>query len=529
MRRSTLLAVALVATLVILPGIAVAAVYGSPELDAHLSENRVVPGEDTTLDVVVVNAGDLESGSASSPSLNSEVTSARALVVDLDSGSSPATIQTEKQVVGSLAEGATTTLSYNVAIDEDADPGTYRLPIQATYNYTSWISESDGNRQQDTETVDLGARLRVVDEARFEIVNVEHEAQVGDDGRLAVTVQNAGTEFASDVSATVTARNDVTTFGDSTEASRHVGNWSAGENRTLEFDLSTAESGSSVSYDFDLSVAFEDADGVEREDGGNIFGVTPAPEQSFTLGNPSADLAVGEDGTMEVELVNEGEQPLRHAVLEWTGEHETITVTEREYAIGTLEPGEAATATYDVEVSESARSGPRQFTFVTNYQNSDGDSRTSDNLDVRAEVGPDEDTFDVTVQNATIVAGSGGELELTITNADDEGVTDVSAKLFADAPVSTTDDEAFIQSLDPGESETLVFGIGAAGSAMEKTYPVSLDFRYDTADGDTELSDTHRLPVEVVQPEEGGGLPIGLVAIVLVVIALAVGYYRYRG
>jgi len=517
----------LVATL-LLSGIAAAAVTGSPDLSAHLSDNRVTPGEDTTLEVVLVNAGDLQSGSSANPSLNSDVTTARGLTVDLHDGGGPVSIRTDERAVGSFPEGTSDPLGFEVAVEEDADPGTYQLPITAEYQYTSYISEGDGARDQESATADLSVPLRVVDEARFDIVDVEHDAQVGSDGDLALTVQNAGTEAATDISATVEARNADTTFGESQQASRHVGAWPAGENRTLNFELTTAEGVDPATYDFEMSVAFDDADGVQREDAGNRFGVTPAPEQSFALVNATGDLAVGEDGTLEAEIVNRGNQPVDDVVLEWTSERETISVTEREYAVGRLEAGERATASFDVEVSESARSGPRQFTFAANYRDGDGDRRTSDELDVRNVVGPEADVFDLSVRNATITAGGGGLLEVTVTNADDEAVSDVSAKLFADSPISTTDDEDFLQTLEPGESRTMVFGVGAAGAAHEKTYPVSLDFRYDEADGDTALSDTYRLPVAVVEPESGGGLPV-VPIVVLVLIALAAGgYYRYR-
>lgn len=528
MNGRTLLALVLVVTL-LLPGIAAAAVYGNPDLSTHLPENRVTPGEDTTLDVVVANSGELESGSASNTNLNSEVTQARGVTVELGDGGHPLAIQTAERAIGSIADGATAEVTYDVAIEEDAEPGTYTLPVTSEYTYTSWISEGgDGNRDVETTTEDTEVTIRIVDRARFEIVDVEHEAQIGDDGDLRVTVRNVGSEAGVDATATITAQNDATTFGDSDTASRYLGNWSAGENRTLSATLSTAENGDPVEYDFDVSVGFEDSDGIDREDAGHTFGISPAPEQSFALANPAGDLAVGEDGTLEVDLENTADAPVENVVLRWEGTHETISATESEWAMGTLEPGETDTAAFDVEVSESARSGPRQFSFVATYTNTDGDQRTSDELTVRQTVGPEADAFDLSVENATITAGGGGELEVTVTNADDERVSDVSAKLFADSPISTTDDEAFVAGLDPGETTTLVFGVGAGGGAIEKSYPVSLDFRYDEADGDTALSDSYRLPVEVVEPEGGGGLPIVPILVVVVVLAAAGGYYRYR-
>jgi hypothetical protein len=531
MKVRTPLALVLVATLLV-PGVALGAVLGSPDLSAHLADNRVTPGEDTTLGVVVVNSGTVDSGSNANAALNSEVTTARGLTVNLNTGGSPLTVQTPRQAVGSLPEGATDPIQYEVSIDEDASPGTYTLPVRAEYEYTSYISEGDGTRRENSTSESLEVRLRVVDEARFDVVAVEDDAQVGSDGTLNVTVQNTGTEAASDAVVTVQSGSADTTFGagdsPSQSASRYVDDWDAGENRTLSYTLRTADGADTQPYSFDLSVAFEDTDGVSREDTGNSFGVTPDPEHSFALGEVESDLAVGEDGTVDVELENEGDQPVDNVVLQWTGESETISVTEREYAVGDLGPGESSTATFEVEVSESAREGQRQFTFVANYRDADGDQRASDTLEASQTVGPASDVFDVSVRTSTVSAGGAGTLEVQITNARDERVTDVSAKLFADSPISTTDDEAYVQSLGPGESETLRFGIGAAGGALEKDYPVSLDFRYEDADGDTELSDTYRLPVTVEEPENGGGLPVvPIVAVVLVLVA-AGAYYRYQ-
>lgn len=529
MKLRTIVALALVATLLV-PGVAVAAVLGSPDLSASLADNRVSPGESTALEIVVTNTGDLESGSAQNPSLNAEVTQARGLTLDMSSGDAPVSVRTGERAVGTLPEGASQPQPFQIVVDEDAEPGTYDVPIRAEYEYTSYISEGgDGNRDRESAFENLEVRLRVVDEANFEVVDVDNDVRVGGDGDLNVTVQNTGTEAATDVTAAVESTNADVTFGGAQQASRHVGAWEAGENRTLTYGVTATDAADPVEYDLDMTVSFDDADGVQRQDAGNTFGVRPAPEQSFSLGDVSSDLAVADDGTLEVDLVNEGEQAVEDVVLQWTGEHETLTVTEREYAVGELGAGESATASFDVEVGDSARSGPRQFAFQATYSDDDGDQRTSDELTVRESVGPKADAFDVDVTDARVTAGGTSQLNVTITNAEDERVTDVSTKLFADSPVSTSDDEAFVSGLDPGESATIVFGVGAGGGALEKTYPVSLDFRYDEADGDTELSDTYRLPVEVVEPDDDGGLPLLPIAVVALLIVLAVGgYYRYR-
>ncbi len=59
---------------------------GSPDFDATFVENTVTPGEETTLDVVLVNSGTIDSGSSTQGVQNSEVTTARGSMVRSQSG-----------------------------------------------------------------------------------------------------------------------------------------------------------------------------------------------------------------------------------------------------------------------------------------------------------------------------------------------------------------------------------------------------------------------------------------------------------
>jgi uncharacterized membrane protein len=158
-------------------------------------------------------------------------------------------------------------------------------------------------------------------------------------------------------------------------------------------------------------------------------------------------------------------------------------------------------------------------------------SRESDTIPTRVDVQQESPEFDVEPINATYTAGSGGTFEVTVTNNRDHALTDISAKIYMDSPLSTSDDEAFVERLEPGESQTVRFQVSAGGDATAKTYPVKMDFQYDQPDGDTIISDTYQIPVEVTADADGGGLPV--LPIVGVVAVLLVGggflYYRRQG
>ncbi|WP_242611667.1 COG1361 S-layer family protein [Natrinema hispanicum] len=105
--------------------------------------------------------------------------------------------------------------------------------------------------------------------------------------------------------------------------------------------------------------------------------------------------------------------------------------------------------------------------------------------------------------------GAGNEQALTVevTNNLNQTVTDVEARIFADDPLSTGDDDTgYVESLKPGESVTMSFELSAAESATEKTYPVSFDFRYDDERGNSQLSNTIRVPMSV-SSSDGWWLP----------------------
>jgi hypothetical protein len=641
MKPRTLLTLAVVA-LLMASGTALAAVTGSPDFDATFVDDTVTPGEDTTLDVVLVNSGTIDSGSSAQGVQTSEVTTARGTTVKVNDGDAPITVTTNKQAVGSVPEGKTQPISFDVSVADDASSGDYTVPVIVEYKYTSYISEGDGARDEKTTTERIELELEIDDDAAFDVVNVDSGARVDSVGTVAVTVENTGDEPARESSVTLESMNPELTVGSDTSSSRFIDTWEAGEQRTLRYRVGASGDARAEPYQFDLQVDFDDTDGVRKSTSASSLGITPAPEQTFTvestdsavavsdsgtynvtlrndgpvtvsdatvslttqnsaitfgqsestsqfigswepgetrtvsvdasasddaktqnyalsasvsyddpegdagieddislgltpepeqsfeMSDVESDLQAGDDGTIEASLTNTGDRTVRNVVLDWASTHDNISPKETQYAVGDLEPGESATVSFDADVSDNANSGPRQFDFVANYRNSEGDQRESDTLEIRQSVDGSADEFIVETTNASVDVGGSSTLEVTITNDAGERLTDIEAKLFAESPISVSDDQAYVDSLDQGESATIEFGISASGSAMTKSYPVSVDFQYEEPDGDTPVSDTYRLPISVTN-SGGGGSPLTAIIGVALVAALAIGgYFRFR-
>ena len=258
-------------------------------------------------------------------------------------------------------------------------------------------------------------------------------------------------------------------------------------------------------------------------------------EPRFRLETVDSDVQVGESGTLNVSVENVGSQRATavDARLAPTGSLIDFGGGDQGTArVRSLAPGESEIVQYDVTVSPDAVAGGYSVDGEVEYTDPDGIRSVDDRAALSAGVFPTPERDDFIVEMATdsVTAGETVPIEVTVTNNRNERVTDIEGKLFADDPLSSEDDEGFAGALDPGESTTMTFELSAASGATEKVFPVSMDFRYDDAEDDSRISDTYRVPVQVIEPEESGGPPIALIGgAVLVVILVGVGYWFLRG
>ncbi|MFC6732503.1 COG1361 S-layer family protein [Haladaptatus sp. DYSN1] len=509
------------------PGVVAAQVRGSPDLELYLSDNRVTPGEETELSLSILNTGDIDTGG--NPANEARVTTARGTTLEVREGDAPISVKTGKIAVGSVPEGTTGPIPFSVVVDEDAEPGTYTIPVRVSYTHTSQISEREPFVQQERSVSEtLEVTLVVEDESRFEILGTSSDVAVGDSGTVTMQVRNTGNAPASDATISVQSPNSDVTLGAGAQAAEsYVGSWAAGETKEVTYRVNVAEEAERRTYSLQATIGYDNEEGQAREAGPLATGFVPSGAQEFEIGNVESTLRVDSEGTISGQVANTGDVVAENAVLVLETQTQNLNPVETEVALGTLEPGQGADFAFDVEVGSEASAGPRQFTFRLEYRNEEGEKRQSDPLDTQVTVGEKQKEFTVQPVNATVEAGSGTTLEVTVTNNGDEPLTDISAKLFADSPLSTTDDEAFIQSLGPGESATIKFAVSADGAALEKDYPVSMDFQYDNARGDTLLSDTYQVAVQVEEPEDGG-LPIIPIAAGAILVALIGLYILYR-
>ncbi|MFD1569952.1 COG1361 S-layer family protein [Halorubrum laminariae] len=494
-------------------------VGGSPDLDVYASNPNLVPGQTNTVELTIANDGNLRFGD---PSAAETVMTARNVRVDAEAGG-PLSVESGETAIGGVTTNAPGEVPVSVNVPDDIDAGTYTLDLDLTYSY---ISSGDDR----TVTVSRDVELRVRDDARFQVVDVESDAQIGDSGTVEATIENVGAETARNADVSFSTQSNSVTVSDAQSDTVRVPELDPGETTTVAYDVGVASGLPVQQYTLSGSVAFDDPDGISRTDDGLSIGVLPLAEQEFALTDVESQLRVAEDGDLVGTVRNDGPVPARSVVVQYAGDDQSVIPAERSTAVGTLDPDESANFSLPIAIGGEAEAGLRSLDMAVQYRNDEGETRAFEDLVVDAEVAPERDRFDVAIENRTIQAGGTRTVDVAVTNNLEETAGDVEARLFADDPLDTGDtDTGYVQSLDPGETTTMTFELTTTGSATAgSTYPISLDFRYDDADGDSQLTDTYRVPIDVTESEDGG-LPLPVIVVALLVVGTgALVVYRRR-
>jgi|GEM_PF-2948585 len=528
MRRAVLVSV--ITCLILLSGAAAAAVSGSPQLTVQFVDGTLAPGEETTLDVVVLNEGEVDSSSVTNPALTSEVTTARGVTVRVGDGDAPFDVTTGRQAVGNVPEGVSKPISFSVAVPADAEAGTYRLPVTVRYSYTDYISETSGTRTQSSVSRTFRVPVTVEERARFAVVDVASDASVGSAGTATVTVENVGSATARSTRLSLASANPALTVGGGESASRFAGTVEPGERRNLSYEVAVADGAEDGEQALALRADYRDDTGRERTAGPTWFGLEPAEPVRADLSLSEPSVRAGSEAAVRGTVSVSGGQTAREAVVVVTSPPAGVAVAETRVPVGDLRPGDEADFEIPVTVPPDAREGQRSMGLALEYESGDGSAerRTAGSRVVTVPV-TDADVVALRGVNASVLVDSDDRLEVAVENVGDRELREVEASLAPRPPFSSASPTAFVGRLGPGESKTVGFHLSVSDDAVESTQALPVNVTAETADGDRLHAGTHRVAVDVTREGPTSSDPVILaVGVVVVAAALGVGWYWLR-
>jgi hypothetical protein len=210
---------------------------------------------------------------------------------------------------------------------------------------------------------------------------------------------------------------------------------------------------------------------------------------------------------------------------------------------GTLKQGKQSSnpTKFTIEINKNASAGAYPLTLELSYQYQNNVQVGGDEFDsttglvTNKEVGiwyenktqtqtieievKNEPYFEVTNVTGDLYPDEGGMLRVTYTNTGEEPAKDATVRVSAADPFSTTDDQAYLGTLNPGESAVAVFDMDVDETATPKPYSLSSEILYEDADGHDQVSDTVKINTKVLPAEEslpgyqiGTGIAMALAA-----------------
>jgi len=391
-------------------------------------------------------------------------------------------VETGELYVASLPDGDPETLSLDLNVPATLDSGTYRIPLDLTYEYDNGAGSATERK------VTRHVTVRVESGPRFSVVDTNSTATVDGRGTLAVTMRNVGDTAAHDSTLTLSTSTPGVSLGASDSATRFVSEWEEGANRTFTFDTALGDAATAGNYSLDAQVDFEKPSGTVGSSPSLTVPLEAHPEMTFQVSDLRSSLSVGGTDTLSGTVTNTGPMTAHNAVVRFNATA-TAQAVGGGYAVGSLAPGESAAFSFSVNVDEGADAGPRQFGIRTAFRNDNGDQLRSDTVDIRVPVGATDPGFDVEGVESTLRVGEEGTLEATIVNTRDHRVTDAVVEFPDPGPtVTPIENEVAVGDLDPGEAANFSFDVEVTSSSDAGPRQFDLEVSYRDRDNAARVS-----------------------------------------
>ncbi len=493
------------------PSVQEGTVVGRPVLELFAPDNRVLGGEQVTLEVFITNSGVLTSGGPAT--FEERVKTARNVRFSVDTDRLPEDVADDVEVLsgevpaGTVPEGIAGPFGLRLEVSEDIPPGTYELPVRLSYDYTSVVRYSEFEEPRFTDiSRDARATLTLVvrERARFAFAAEGPVVTAGETAVKRLTVTNVGSEPAGESVLLLSAANGSVTFGErgrarSTERVA-LGRLDPGESRTVPVRVGAPADLPPGAYPVTATVGYRSPAGVRERSTAVTVSVPVGAEQTFAVADASDTLRVGERGTVEGRVVNTGGRTVTNAVVVFPEDAAGLTARQPEYAVGSLAPGESAPFAFVVDVANDSTGGPRLLDFRVRYRDPGDEVRVSDAVDAPVTVSR-EQTFAVRDVAGDLRVAAGGTLTGTVLNTGDEPVTD-AVVVFDQASGLTPRETRFpVGDLDPGESATFRFPVDVPATADPGPQFVGFRVRYRGQGDERRVSDPLDARVRV-DPEQ---------------------------
>jgi hypothetical protein len=365
-------------------------VSGNPELSATVAgANEFSPGTETTIPVVIQNSGLIEFEFTYSTTLTPAdlPNTAKLMTVTLEPGDAPVTVLSDPQMVGDLPGGSQMMVNFRVRIAPDAASGTYNLPMKVHYTYLAHADQYGQDSLQyfyQTKDVALDLPVQIKPEIMLDVVSVDTgHITVGTEGLVTVQLRNQGHENGTDaVLILAPAPNSPV---QPSVGSVYIGDFPAGSEVTVPFKIAVSANGEAQNYPMNLTVHYKDVNGNFVTSAPVVIGIPVSPKISFEVVSSVPEVTPGGQHRLIIEYRNIGSATVYSAEARIYAVDPFTTSDDTSY-LGTMSPGENATAVFEVTVDSSATVKTYSLDTEIRYRDALDNDQVSDRIPVPIEV-----------------------------------------------------------------------------------------------------------------------------------------------
>lgn len=236
-----------------------------------------------------------------------------------------------------------------------------------------------------------------------------------------------------------------------------------------------------------------------------------------------------------------------------TSDNPNIKVKSGPQEAGSLQQGKQSVspAQFTIEISKNAPAGTYPLNLQLSYQYQNNTQVSGDALDATTGLVTNqgvgvwyenktqnqtimvqvkkEPYFEVTNVTGDLYPDKGGMLYVTYKNTGEEPAKDATVRVSANDPFSTTDDQAFLGTLKPGESAVASFDMAVDKTATPKPYSLDSEILYEDTEGHNQISDSVKIDTQV-KPEKSKlpGFELGTSITFVVLAACFIGLRKKK-
>ena len=530
---------------------------GEPQLESTLiGNNEFTVGQSSALQIMVQNKG-LFTGQKRNPNdsvtplgYSSSVgvaqlprTTAFGITATLKSSTQSIQIVSGSAGIGTLSVGMSMPqpTTYQLRVAEDAQPGTYQLELELEYQFLDtvvWLNPGPTGQpyyasnykytwNEKIQTQEISIK---VTGTCFSVQSVKTEAiRAGATGTITATIENSGDAKVTKVTAEIVPGGDLVPV----DKGVFLGDLNSGESKVAAFRVTVSPEVIAKTSPLDIAVNYDDENGVARQTVMSIGVPIEAGEDDFLVTRVETEgVRAGTTGIITVTLKNNTAGQAHGVSAEILPGGYFVPVDKGSF-LGDIKNGDSGTTQFKVSIAQDAIAKTSPLDILIKYKDENNvPLQATVTIGVPVEQEPEFEIQSVKI-DGKLTPGAERVIEIPIKNVSDYELQDAIARInivdpFATAPFSTTDDTAYIGTLQPGENGTGKFKISVDAEALPKAYVVEVEIKYWDSFGNSYISQPVKAIITVQPPSGLTVTTIVLISVIAIVLIIGILYFVRR-